>query len=73
MKEEKTLAVLIPLTLLQKNHNLFANLKKVETEGGKKRKICVHSLIVQMYNTWGGGGEEKNVVGVAAPLYSVFT
>ncbi len=51
MKEEKTFAVLIPLTLLPKNHNLFANIKKDETEGGKKRKIHVHSLIKQKYNT----------------------
>jgi hypothetical protein len=51
LKEEKTLAVFIPLTLLPKNHNLFANIKKDETEGGKKRKIRVHSLIMQKYNS----------------------
>jgi hypothetical protein len=80
LKEEKTLAVLIPLTLLPKNHNLFANIKKDETEGGRKRKIRVHSLIMQMYNTGGGGGvggggdvcREKGE-GVADPLHSVFT
>ncbi len=55
LKEEKTLAVFIPLTLLPKNHNLFANIKKDETEGGKKRKIRVHSLIMQKYNGGGGG------------------
>jgi hypothetical protein len=41
---------LIPLPSLPKNHNLFANIKKNETEGGRKRKIHVHSLIMQMYN-----------------------
>jgi hypothetical protein len=60
LQEEKTFAVLIPVTFLPKNHNLFANIKKDETEGGKKRKIRVHSLIMQKYNTWGRGlGEEK--------------
>jgi hypothetical protein len=60
LKEEKTFSVLIPLSLLPKNHNLFANIKKDETEGGKKRKIHVHSLIMQKYNTQGRGVcEEK--------------
>jgi hypothetical protein len=60
LKEEKTLAVLIPLTLLPKNHNLFANTKKDEMEGGKKRKIRVHSLIMQKYIHGGEGVcEEK--------------
>jgi hypothetical protein len=60
LKEEKTFAVLIPLTLLPKIHNRFANIKKDETEGGKKRELRVHSLIMQKYNTRGRGVcEEK--------------
>jgi hypothetical protein len=36
------------------------NIKKDETEVGEKRKIRVHSLIMQKYNTQGGrGGREK--------------
>jgi hypothetical protein len=38
-----------PTDIVAKNHNLFANITKDETKGGKKRKIPVHSLIMQMY------------------------
>ncbi len=37
-RRRKPLQFLIPLTLLPKNHNLFANIKKDESEGGKKGK-----------------------------------
>jgi hypothetical protein len=56
LNEDKTLAVLVPLTLLPKNHNLFANIKKDGKKGGIKRNDRAHPLIMQMYNTWGGGG-----------------
>jgi hypothetical protein len=49
LKEEKTLAVLIPLTLLPKNQNLFLNIKKDETEGWKKRNVHVLSLTVHFF------------------------
>ncbi len=42
LNEEKTLAVLVPLTLLPKNHNLFANIEKDEKKGGKKRNDRAH-------------------------------
>jgi hypothetical protein len=56
LNEEKTLAVLVPLTLLLKNHNLFANIEKDEKKGGKKKNDRAHPLIMQMCNTRGGGG-----------------
>jgi hypothetical protein len=31
------------------------NIKKDETGGGEKRKICVHQLIMQKYSTQGRG------------------
>jgi hypothetical protein len=72
--EEKTLAALVPLTLLSKNHNLPANKKKDEKEGGEKRKIRVHPVIMQMYNTRGGGlCEERRGRGWGLFLYSAFT
>jgi hypothetical protein len=49
---------------LPKNHNLFANIKKDEKKGGKKRKY----VSMQM-----GGGVKRKGEGEAAPLYSVFT
>jgi hypothetical protein len=48
LNEEKTLAALVPLPLLPKNHNLFANIKKDEKKGRKMRTVSAQPLIMQM-------------------------
>ncbi len=68
----ETLALFDPTDIVAKKlQPLFVKLKKDWNGAGRKRKICVHQLIMQKFSTRGRGVCEER--GGVAPLYTVFT